>query len=364
MSAFDVPECLTVRIAADTLRTKAAAIFHGAGVPADDARLAADVLVTADLRGVDTHGVSNMLPRYLQLYEQGTLNHNPAWRIIRETPGTANIDADRGLGLIVAPKAMQLAMEKARDVGIGFVTVHHGGHLGMAQYHSLLATKQGMIGICLTATGPLVVPTFGREPRVGTNPIAVAVPCGQEPPFVFDAATTVVAGNKIVSAHRLGLSLPPGLLADQDGTPIMHTIPAPKIYSRLLPLGSTPALGSHKGYGLACVVEILTHVLGGLTFAARLGHSGYSHCLAAVDIRAFVDPDAFARTMDEYLQALKATPPALNQERVLVPGQLEWETEQVRREQGIPLHREVAAWIESACSKLCERGGQLPQSSP
>jgi LDH2 family malate/lactate/ureidoglycolate dehydrogenase len=293
-----------------------------------------------------------MLRWYLEWYRSGLVNARPAWRVTRETPATANIDSDRGLGLVIAPKAMQIAIDKAREVGVGFVTMHNGFHLGMAQYHALLAVPHGMIGVCLTASGPIMVPTFGREPRLGTNPIAIAVPCGQEPTFVYDAATTVVAANKIATAHRLGASLPPGLLAEDDGTPIMQPIPAPAAFSRLLPLGSTPELGSHKGYGLACAVDILTNVLGGLTFGARVGRGHHNHCVAAIDVRAFSDLEEFRQTMDDFVRTLRETPPAPGCERVLVPGQLEWEAEQERRARGIPLHPGVIDWLDRTCAEM------------
>lgn len=351
MPTFLLPDEQAKRISFDNLRAKSAALLLKAGLTAEDANLAADGLVSADLRGVDTHGAANLLRWYLELYRNGTMNPRPSWQITHETPATANIDSDYGLGLVIAPKAMQIAIDKAHKVGVGFVTMHNGRHLGMAQYHALLAVPQNAIGVCLTASGPLMVPTFGREPRLGTNPIAIAVPCAQEPTFVFDAATTIVAGNKIVIAHRLGVPLPPGILSEDDGTPIMHSIPAPSTYSRLLPLGSLPDLASHKGYGLACAVDILTSVLGGLTFGAKLDSGSFSHCVAAINIQAFSNLDDFKRTMDDFVRMLKETPPAAGQERVLVPGQLEWETEQERRSKGIPLHPEFVDWLDQACAQ-------------
>lgn len=346
MPTFPLPEEEAIRIPADVLRLKSATLLAQAGVPAEDAQLAAEGLVSADLRGVDTHGAPNLLPWYLEQYRQGLMNPRPEWQITRETLATANIDSDQGLGLVIAPKAMHVAISKAREVGIGFVTMHNGRHLGMAQYHALLAIPHDMIGVCLTASGPLMVPTFGREPRLGTNPIAVAVPCNQEPAFVFDAATTVVAGNKVVIAHRLGMQLPPGILSEDDGTPIMHQIAAPSTYSRLLPLGSTPNQASHKGYGLGCAVDILTSLLGGLTFGMQMELHHFNHCVAAINIEAFTSPDGFKKTMDDLVRTLRETPPAPGQERVLVPGQIEWETEQERRSRGIPVHREFIDWLE------------------
>ena len=350
MPVFKLPDQDAVRVAHDVLQRQVAGLLHHAGLPEADAALAADALVSADLRGVDTHGVSNMLRLYLDWIRAGTMNPRPNWKLTAETPAAANMDADHGLGLVLAPKAMEIAIGKARATGLGMVTVHHGRHLGMAQYHALLAVPHGMIGVCLTATGPMVVPTFGREPRLGSNPIAVAVPCAEEPPFVYDAATSVVALNKLLIAQRLGVPIPPGLVADGDGAPVMSPSPELAWPARLLPLGSTPETASHKGYGLGSTVEILSNVLGGLTFSARPGIKEHNHCVIAINIGAFVDLAAFKATMDEYVRMLRATPPAAGHERVLVPGQLEWEAEQERRAHGIPLHPEVAAWLDEACA--------------
>jgi LDH2 family malate/lactate/ureidoglycolate dehydrogenase len=218
----------------------------------------------------------------------------------------------------------------------------------------MLALPHDMIGVALSASEPLMVPTFGRDPRLGTNPIAVAAPCAEEPPFVYDAATTAVAGNKIYAAWLRGAVVPGGLLADADGAPMLAPQPAPgpARYQGLLPLGSTPELGSHKGYGLACVVEVLSHVLGGLTFGLRAGAGHHGHFLAAVDVGAFSPADAFKGAMDDFVRALKATPPAAGQERVLAPGQLEWETQRERSVRGVPLRREVVAWFDTVSAEL------------
>jgi LDH2 family malate/lactate/ureidoglycolate dehydrogenase len=338
------------RFSAEHLTDVVAGLFERAGVPADDAWQAADVLVLADLRGVESHGVSNMLRRYLEYYASGLVNPRPAWRVV-QAPATANVDGDAGLGIIVAPRVMQIAIDKARVSGVGVVTVHNCSHLGMAQYHALLAVPADMIGVCTSATPPFMVPVFGRDPRLGTNPIAVAAPCAKEPPFVFDAATTVVAGNKISTFSRLGKLLPGGLLPDAEGRPILEPRPAPDDYSRLLPLGSTPETGAHKGYGLACIVEVLSHVLGGSTFSMQRPDT-YGHLLMAIDIAAFSPVDEFKRTMDAYLRTLKATPPAAGHERVLVPGQLEAEAEADRRANGIPLHPEVIGWFAEVGAPL------------
>ena len=225
-----------INVSGDDLKATVASIFEKVGVPTEDAELGADVLVLADLRGVDSHGVSNMLRSYLGGYQRGEINPQPNISVVRETAATASIDSDRGLGTIVTPKAMDIAIQKAREVGVGMVTIGNSRHLGMASYHAMLALEHDMIGVCMTSAPPRMVPTFGAEPRLGTNPIAVAVPARNEPPFVFDAATSSVAQNKIEIARRLGADLEPGWLAAEDGTPIMEEVPVPANY-HLLPVG-------------------------------------------------------------------------------------------------------------------------------
>jgi L-2-hydroxycarboxylate dehydrogenase (NAD+) len=340
------------RVPEAQLRETVTRIFEKMKVPSDDCKLAADVLVTADMRAVESHGVSNLLRGYVRGYEQGTSNPNPRWRIVRETPSTAAIDCDKGLGIIVAPKAMDIAIDKAKKVGMGMVTMRNSGHLGMASYHSMRALKHDMIGLCMTDTPPDMLPTFGAEARLGTNPIAVAAPASKEAPFVYDAATTVVAANKLGLARRLGIKLPAGWIADADGTPIMTESDPPANGGHSLPLGSTREMGSHKGYGLACVVEILSGIVTGGGYGVKLGRGSFNHCVMAYSIEAFMDTAEFKRTMDEWLQMLKATKPAPGHDRVLYPGLPEAEAEAERRARGIPLHPEVIDWFRTACKDL------------
>ena len=326
-------------------------IFHKLGVPPEDAKLGADVLVLADLRGVDTHGVSNMLKSYITGYQNGQINPRPDWKIVRESPSTATIDSDRGLGTIITPKAMDIAIEKAKNVGLGMVTIGNARHLGMASYHSMKALEHDMIGICMTSCPPSVLPTFGAEPRLGTNPIAIAVPARNEPPFVFDAATSTVAANKIGIARRLGSKLEPGWLADAEGNPIMEEIDAPDTYT-LLPLGSTRELGSHKGYGLSCMVDIMAGLLTGMGYGVSPGRPNFGHYVAAYSIDAFTPVNEFKDQMDEWLQMMKSTKPAPGHDRVLVAGQPEAEVEEVRRKEGIPFHPEVVEYIRVTCAEM------------
>ena len=351
LEQFKVKEEDAVRVGAEPLRATVTGVFEKMGVSTEDARIGADVLVSADLRGVDSHGVSNMLRSYVNGYNKGEINPQPQWRIVRQSAATANIDSDRGLGIMATPKAMEMAIEKARNTGMGMVTIGNARHLGMASYHAMMALPHDMIGVCMTSCPPWMVPTYGAEPRLGTNPIAVAVPAKEEPPFVYDAATTMVAQNKIVLAKRLDSMIPGGWLADSTGDPIMEPTKVPDEYS-LLPVGSTRELGSHKGYGLACVVDILCGVLSGRAFGMVPGRPNFSHMVAAYDIEAFTDAEEFKETMDLFLRTMKDTPPAPGHDRVLVAGQPEWEAEQDRTVNGIPLHQEVVQWIRDICSEL------------
>ena len=359
LEQFHIKEEDAVRVQEEPLRSTVAEVFEKLNVPPEDARLAADVLVTADLMGVESHGVSNMLRAYIEGYNSGEVNPRPNWRIVRETPATANIDSDTGLGIIIAPKAMEIAIDKARNVGVGMVTISNGRHMGMASYHAMMALKHDMIGISMTGCPPSVLPTFGAEPRLGANPIALAAPAGEEAPFIYDAATSVIAGNKIGLAKRLGVDLLPGWVADEEGTPLMEpvTIPAewrlgmPRI-NPMLPLGSTRESGSHKGYGFACIVDILSGVLSGTGFGMVPGRPNFTHFVGAYQIEAFTDVDTFKGLMDDYLRALKNTPPAPGHERVLYAGLAEAEAEQDRRVNGIPLHKEVIEWFKDMCSEM------------
>jgi len=358
LQRFKIKDQDLVRVPEKHLREIVERLFEKMGVPGDDCRLAADVLVSADLRGVESHGVSNMLRKYIRDYKAGRINPTPTWRIIRESPATASIDCDAGLGIIMAPKAMKIAIEKAKKIGISMVTLKNSGHMGMVSYYAMQALTHDMIGVAMTSSPPEMVPTFGAEPRLGTNPIALAAPAATEAPFVYDAATTVISSNKVGLAKRLGVKLPGGWVAQSDGTPIMEEV-NPNIsgyegrtHPSLLPLGGIRELGSHKGYGLACVVEILSGILTGGGYSALEGRSGYTHSVAAYNIKSFMDPAEFKQTMDEWLRTLKSTKPAPGHARVFYAGQQEAECEVENRARGILLHREVVEWFHTMCDEL------------
>ena len=354
LERFKVPAEDQVRVPEDSLRETVGAIFEKMGVPAEDAALGADVLTSTDLRGVETHGVSNMLRTYVGQYNQGTLNPRPNWRVTRESPGTAVIDADKGLAVILGPKAMNMAIEKARTVGVGIVTMFNAGHSGGIGHHAMLAAQQDMVGLVTTAASTQVVPTFGAEPRLGTNPIAMAAPAKNEPPFLFDAATSAVAGNKLGLARRVNANMEPGWITQMDGTPIMEDWPVPETKGTYfhLPLGGTREMGSHKGYGLAMMTEILGTFLSGVVPTVLDMDGGSKHSFTAYNIAAFTDVDDFKVKMDRMLQMLRDTPPAPGHDRVLYPGLSEYEEEQDRSVNGIPLHKEVIEWFSDICGEL------------
>lgn len=353
LERFKVPTKDEVRVPEQSLRQTVTTIFEKIGLPPEDAAEGADVLVMTDLRGVETHGVSNMLRAYVQGYRTGTLNPRPQWHIVRESPSTATIDADRALGIIVGPKAMRLAIDKARKVGMGVVTIYNSGHLGAVGHHAMLAAKEDMVGVCLTATTVSVVPTFGAEPRFGTNPISIAAPARHEAPFLFDVATSAIAGNKVRLAARVGATLLPGWVTDKEGNPILEeTLAQERGQYFHLPLGGTREQGSHKGYGFAMMAEVLATLLSGALPCMLDTTSGFKHYFAAYNIAAFTDVDRFKDTMDQMLRTLRTTRPTPGHERVLYPGLSEHEEEEDRRKRGIPLHKEVIQWFEGVTKEL------------
>ncbi|HYE92999.1 MAG TPA: Ldh family oxidoreductase [Terriglobales bacterium] len=353
LDRFKVPEKDQVFVAEADVRRTVTQIFEKLGVTAADAADAADVLTMADVRGVETHGVSNMLRQYVRDYKAGKLDPKPGWTITRESPGTAVIDAGRRLGVIVGPKAMRLAIEKAKTVGVGVVTVFNAGHFGAIGHYAMQAAEQDMVGVCFTGAGLSVVPTFASKPMLGTNPIAIAAPARHEAPFLFDAATSAIAGNKIRLAIRVASPLLPGWVTDRDGVPIMEEKP---VFDRdqyyQAPLGGTREQGSHKGYGLALMAEVLSTMLSGALPTMLVPGSGSKNHFAAYNIEAFTDAERFRDSMDEMLRTLRTAPPAPDQERVLYPGLLEHEEQAHRRAHGIPLHKEVLQWFAECTAEL------------
>ena len=375
LERFHVKEKDLVSIDADKLRNTTEKILSEQGLSKIDSIQAADVLISADLRGVETHGVSNMLRAYIGGYSNGNINPKPNWKIVRETASCATIDCDAGLGVVITPKAMDIAIEKAKKTGVGLVSMGNGRHLGMAAYHAMKALEHDMIGTCMTSCSPRMVPTFSSKAAVGTNPISYAAPAGKLPPFVFDAAMTSVAGNKITLASRLGVPLEGGWISDDKGNPIMEEVDLSKLNQyeddsknlesryelggyksvnavNLLPFGGTREIGSHKGYSMAMVVDILGGILNGTKTAPTGEFMGHGHFVAAYSVDAFMDVTEFKNVMDSYLQSFLDLPSNSEGKKVVYAGYIE-HLEQVKRaNKGIPLHVEVVRWFEDVCKKL------------
>lgn len=323
-------------------------VFIKIGCPPNDAALASEVLISADLRGIDSHGIAR-LAGYVRLYDNGRLNPAPEIKIVHETPSTATVDGDRGLGLVVAPKAMQIAMEKADKVGSGWVSVRNSNHFGIAGYHAMMALEKDMIGWTMTNAAPLVAPTFSLEKLLGTNPLAVAVPANAEPPFVADFASTAVAYGKFEILQRKGLPAPIGWAQNAEGQPTDDSN-AVKNGGGLLPLGSDREHGSHKGYGLGAIVDIFSGVLSGANYgpwvppfatagfmAAQAGvGAGTGHFLGAMRVDGFRPAGEFKDNMDKWIGAFRNAK-AVEGKQVLIPGDPERETEAIRRKEGIPV---------------------------
>lgn len=338
---------------ADKIRKFTEKVFKSIGCSTKDAKLAADVLVNADLNGVDSHGVAR-LAGYVRLYDHGRLNPTPTIKIVHETPSTATIDGDRGLGLVVAPYAMKLAIKKAKKAGSGWISVQNSNHFGIAGYHASLALEQDMIGWAMTNAAPLVVPTFSREKLLGTNPIAVAVPAGQQPAFLADFATTAVAYGKMEILQRKGLNAPMGWVQDEWGNPTDNAN-AVKEGGGLLPLGGDREHGSHKGYGLGAVVDIFSGVLSGANFGpwvppfATAGFHGVAqeqvgkgtgHFLGAMRIDGFRPKEEFKVSMDKWIERFRSAE-SLEGKSVEIPGDQERRFKAERLETGIPLNDKV-----------------------
>ena len=359
LEQFHVPEEDRVYVMPDRMRSATESLFMRCGLDASGAKACTDVLITNDLRAVETHGVSNMMRNYVAGYMNGSINPTPELRTVRETATTANIDADGALGIHIGADMMQLAIDNAAQYGTGAVTVSDSGHLGGCGYYAAMAAEQSMIGLCMTGghfagarrSGGMV-PTFGAEPRLGTNPIAWAAPARSQHPFLFDVASTQIANNKVGLARRVGVDLEPGWITDMDGVPFADHVTPPDEYF-LLPFGGTRENGSHKGYGFGAVCAIMCQTLSGTGLSGSGSeYQGGSHFFAAFQIEAFTDKTEFLDNMDEVLDRLANTPPAPGHERVLYPGLIEGEETEARMRDGIPYHNEVIEWYESIGAEL------------
>lgn len=332
-------------VAGETVRAQIEALLTAWGVAAVPAATAAEALTDADLHGVDSHGIG-LVPMYDQRRQAGRINVSPNVQVVREKAAVALIDADKSLGHPVSVKAMALACDKAKRTGVGLVGVRNSNHFGAAGYYSRQAAKAGMIGIAMThAPAPAIVPTFGRDAIIGTNPIAFAAPAKNNKPFALDMATSTVAVNKIRNALRRGKPIPAGWAMDEAGQPTTDVAAAVKA-RRITPVGGSRELGSHKGYGLAMMVEILCAVLmGAWSEPGETDEHGHpvksatqtGHFFLAIDPSHFRDGQEFGEDLDRLIDMLHATPPVDPAKPVLVAGDPEWETLAERSRDGVPL---------------------------
>ena len=329
------------------------AAFEKLGVAGGDAQIAAEALVAADLRGVDTHGVIRFSPHawYVKWLSEGSMTAKPNIRVTSETPSTALLDGDRGMGMVIGHRAMELAIDKAQSCGIGMVGVRNSRHYGMSAQYAMQALAHDMIGIAMTNAGRQVVPTFGREARFGTNPMCFAVPADKELPFVLDMATTTAAAGKLELAARLEKSIPTGWALDEKAQATQDPRIAQRA-RRLLPLGGSRDNGSHKGYGLAVLVEILCGVLTGTVTALNTDQDPRGHFFGAIRVDAFRPVAEFKKDMDRLIRELKSTPPIEGQRRVYVAGEIEFETAEERAERGIPLLPSVLKGLREVSEQL------------
>ncbi len=332
----------------DQLHNFSKNVFVKIGCNEADAETASKSLLSADLRGVDSHGVAR-LSGYVRLWEAERVNTKPEIKIVHETPSTAVVDGDKGLGLVVAPFAMQVAIEKARAVGTGWVSVKNSNHFGIAGHHAMMALNEDMIGIAMTNASALVAPTFSKERMLGTNPIAVAIPAGNQPAFVADFATTTAANGKLEMLQRKNMKAPTGWVLNKEGEPSTNSGEMQQ-GGLLVPLGGDKEHGSHKGYALGAIVDIFSGILSGANYGPwvppfpaylpmpeNMPGDGIGHFFGAMRIDAFRKADEFKEHMDFWIERFRSAKTIAGQEKVLIPGDPEREMEAERMKSGIPL---------------------------
>jgi len=328
------------RFDAERLRQFTSAAFAHFGVERGDAAMGAEVLVDADLQGIESHGIAHLCehPGYVPGLKRGIVNPRPKVTVLRETASTAAWEADAGVGVIVGKKAMEACLAKAEAAGIGMVTVTNGRHFGAAGYYAHMAARRDMIGMAMCNVPPIAVAGGGLDRVYGTNPIALGAPVQDDNPFLLDMATTAVAGGKLEIAARQGKPIPAGWAIDKDGNDATDAL-ALRNGGALLPLGSHMATSSYKGYGLGIMVDILTGVLSGMgsgLFASR-ELIDQAYWFAAWRIDAFRDPAEFKADMKKMVDGLRASRPAPGFAAVKVAGDPEWAKRADRTKNGIPL---------------------------
>jgi LDH2 family malate/lactate/ureidoglycolate dehydrogenase len=356
-----VAEVLTseYRLARETdLKGFVARVLEKVGVAPADAAIVADVLVAADLRGIESHGVARLESYYVSRIRAGQIEPTPTVSTVRETATSLLIDAGNGLGHPVSKRTMEQLLDKAAVSGAAFGAVRNSNHYGIAGYYAMMALDRDMIGIASTNTVRYGAPTYGRDLLLGTNPLAFAIPAKEEPAFVLDFATTTVPKGKLEVYTRKEKQLNPGWAIDENGFETLD--PKIALKGALLPLGGYGVdNGGHKGYGLGLLVDILCGVLSGGAFGAGLPlptdgpqPGKISHFFAAFKIDGFRDPAQFKADMDTELRAFKNSAKSPGQERIYVAGEIEVEKTAYNRKHGVPVHVKVWDGLEKLAAEL------------
>ncbi|MBL8839401.1 MAG: Ldh family oxidoreductase [Alphaproteobacteria bacterium] len=350
-------QAAAICVPADALRRQIVAILRGWGVSAAHADAAAELLVYADLRGISSHGLA-MMANYAAHRPQGSFTLAPEIVTVRETPALALLDGGAGMGHLPGIKGMDLAIAKCAQIGIGAVSVRNSWHFGAAGYYAEMAVARGFIGIVTTSVwNNAVVPTHAAEPMLGTNPIAFAAPARRNPPFVFDMATSTVAAGKIQLAAIVGKDIPVGWSLDAEGKPETN---AQRAWDKrfLTPLGGTPDMSSHKGYGLGAMVEILSGTLSGARHAAVEKRAGrdirpfnVGHFFLALDPAAMRGDDGFRDQLDALIDALRTARPVDPRQPVLIAGDPERARHAERVRDGVPIPQALAQRIRAMAAE-------------
>lgn len=345
----------------ESLRTFCEEVFTKLGVPKGDARITTDVLVLADLRGIESHGVARM-PRYVTGLKKGYIKSTDSSRVVQETKATALIDGGQSLGQVVGHKGMHIAIRKAKETAVGVVAVRNSNHYGIAGYYTLLALEQDLIGVSMTNAAPLVVPTFGKNSVLGTNPISVTAPASSEKPFVLDMATSVVPRGKLEVMERKGKRIPLGWAVDESGKGSTNArrvldAMAKRLGGGILPLGGEGEdFSGHKGYGLALMVDVFSGILSGaatgLDVNADETRPDVGHFFMALDPSAFRPLDDFKQDMDRLARELKDSPKAEGQSRIYVHGEKSFARTERHRREGIPMDPKVVESLKKMGSEL------------
>ncbi len=338
-------------------------VFMRVGCCRDDAAAVAAVLVAAELRDHSSHGMIRVR-EYYELWKSGRVNVNPDVKVVHETPSTAVVDGDSCFGMVAGVRSMRLAIEKAAATGTGWVAARNSNHFGIAGYYAMMALEHEMVGITVTNANPLVVPTFSVSRYLGTNPLAVAVPAKEEPPFVADFATTPIARGKLAVSEKKGEKVPLGYVQDAEGNPSDD----PGILRHgggMVTLGGDRLHGSHKGYCMTAVIDIFSALFSGANFGPFVPPSvaylpvpenqpgkGTGHFFGAMRIDAFRPADEFRKAMDQWIRTFRNAKPAKGEQRVLIPGDPEREAEERNLKSGIKLVPAVVEDLKTIAAEL------------